>query len=338
MNDAAPADRTAARHRMAAVAALGVLLLLALHLQLIAPLFAALASYALYSGLQGVLRRHMGVLGARIASLALTILAVAAVALLLFEAVEFLWAPNQGLARLLQLLADTLDRLRTVLPDWMVQNLPETAEELRAALSEWLRSHSSQLQHWGNEALRLIAYLVVGTVIGLMVAFSRHTEPRSHWQQLARERLAHLSGAFADVVAAQVRISFVNTLLTAAYLLAALPLAGYHVPLAKTLVLVTFFVSLIPIVGNLLSNTAIVLAALTVSGGLGIASLVFLVVIHKLEYFLNAHLVGHRIDVPAYALLASMLALEAAFGVAGLVAAPIYCAWLARELREAGVV
>jgi len=55
--------------------------------------------------------------------------------------------------------------------------------------------------------------------------------------------------------------------------------------------------------------------------------------VHKLEYFLNAHFVGSRIQVPTYALLASMLMLEAGFGTAGLVAAPVYCAWLTRELR-----
>ena len=36
--------------------------------------------------------------------------------------------------------------------------------------------------------------------------------------------------------------------------------------------------------------------------------------------------------------LASMIVLEAAFGLSGLVAAPIYAAWLARELREGGWV
>jgi predicted PurR-regulated permease PerM len=89
----------------------------------------------------------------------------------------------------------------------------------------------------------------------------------------------------------------------------------------------------VPIIGNLLSNAAITIAALTVSVWLGVASLVFLVVIHKLEYFLNARIVGGRTNVPTYAMLASMLILESAFGLSGLVAAPIYCAWLVRELR-----
>jgi predicted PurR-regulated permease PerM len=87
------------------------------------------------------------------------------------------------------------------------------------------------------------------------------------------------------------------------------------------------------VVGNLMSNTAIVLTSLVVSPWLAVLSLAFLVGIHKLEYFLNAHIVGSRIRVPTYELLAVMLVLEATFGLAGVVAAPIYYAWFTRELR-----
>jgi predicted PurR-regulated permease PerM len=85
------------------------------------------------------------------------------------------------------------------------------------------------------------------------------------------------------------------------------------------------------------SNTAIVLASLTASPWLALLSLGFLVGIHKLEYFLNAHIVGTRIRVPTYELLTAMLLLEAAFGLAGVVAAPIYVAWVTREWRSQGV-
>jgi predicted PurR-regulated permease PerM len=136
------------------------------------------------------------------------------------------------------------------------------------------------------------------------------------------------------VFAAQLKISAINTVLTGIYLLVLLPALGFHVPLATTLVGFTFFASLLPIVGNLLSNTAITVAALTVSLWLGVASLGFLVVVHKLEYFLNARIVGGQTNVPTYAMLGSMLVLEAAFGIPGLVAAPIYCAWLVSEMRE----
>ena len=107
---------------------------------------------------------------------------------------------------------------------------------------------------------------------------------------------------------------------------------GIHVPLAKTLVVVTFIVGLLPVVGNLLSNTAVTVAALSVSLGVAIAALGFLILIHKLEYFLNARIVGTQINASAWELLIAMLLMEAAFGLPGLIAAPVYYAYLKSEL------
>jgi predicted PurR-regulated permease PerM len=121
--------------------------------------------------------------------------------------------------------------------------------------------------------------------------------------------------------------------LTAIFLLGVLPLLGVHVPLAKTLVAVTFIVGLLPVIGNLLSNTAITIAALSVSLGMGIAALGFLILVHKLEYFLNARIVGSQIHAQAWELLVAMLLLEAAFGLPGVIAAPIYYAYLKGELE-----
>ena len=67
-----------------------------------------------------------------------------------------------------------------------------------------------------------------------------------------------------------------------------------------------------------------------------LGSLVYLIVIHKLEYFLNARLVGTQIQARAWELLLAMLVMEAAFGIAGLIAAPIYYAYLKDELSAAG--
>ena len=147
------------------------------------------------------------------------------------------------------------------------------------------------------------------------------------------QRCRSLVAAFHDIVFAQVKISAVNTLFTAIFLLGVLPLMGIHVPLAKTLVVVTFVVGLLPVIGNLISNTAIAIAGLSVSLGVGIAALVFLILIHKLEYFLNARIVGTQIRARAWELLVAMLLMEAAFGLSGVIAAPIYYAYLKSELE-----
>ena len=121
-------------------------------------------------------------------------------------------------------------------------------------------------------------------------------------------------------------------------LLGLLPAFGVHLPLTKTLVAITFFVGLLPVIGNLISNTLIFIVGLSLSIYVAIAALVFLVVIHKVEYFLNARIVGTRIQARAWELLLAMLVLEVAFGMAGLIAAPVYYAYIKKELSEAGLI
>jgi predicted PurR-regulated permease PerM len=319
--------------RSVLIAAIALLAVLWLHL--ISALMAGLGGFVLYRWVRAHTRIGAASLGSRL----LTYVSVSVLLLILgaalFGGFELLLsASSDGLPKLLRLLADTLDQIRDTAPEWMASRLPDSAAAMQEAISGWLRSHAGQLQHWGRQALEVLIHLLVGLAIGLMAgAAGPPRAPVPLVLRLAQARLEQLALAFVDIVAAQLRISLINTVLTAIYLLLVLPAMGYHVPLAMTLVAFCFFASLLPIVGNLLSNAAIVLAALTVSLGLGIASLLFLVAIHKLEYFLNARIVGGRIRVAAYALLASMLVLEGAFGGAGLVAAPIYCAWLTRELR-----
>jgi predicted PurR-regulated permease PerM len=62
------------------------------------------------------------------------------------------------------------------------------------------------------------------------------------------------------------------------------------------------------------------------------------VVIHKLEYFLNAHIIGSRIRASAWELLLAMLLMEAVFGLRGLIAAPVYYAYLKDEISSRGLV
>lgn len=95
---------------------------------------------------------------------------------------------------------------------------------------------------------------------------------------------------------------------------------------------------LIPVVGNLLSNTVIVVIALGVSSWIALLSLAFLVVIHKLEYVLNARIVGGEINAAAWEILVALFAAEAVFGVPGVIAAPIIYAYGKKELQDRGLV
>src|SRR5690606_18177761 len=119
---------------------------------------------------------------------------------------------------------------------------------------------------------------------------------------LARELMARISrfaDSFRRIVFAQLKISLLNTFFTGLFLAVVLPLFGVHLPLTKTLIVITFVAGLLPVVGNLISNTVITIVAMSVSFYVAVAALAYLVLIHKLEYFLNAHIVGGEIHARA---------------------------------------
>jgi predicted PurR-regulated permease PerM len=205
---------------------------------------------------------------------------------------------------------------------------------------ELTRKHASSLQLLGKGAARALVHILIGLVLGAIVALSR-ARPAHQVGPLAAAmglRCQRLAEAFHNIVFAQIKISVVNTVFTAIFLVAVLPLAGIHLPLTKTLILVTFLAGLLPVIGNLISNTAITVVGLSVSLWVGVAALVFLILIHKLEYFLNARIVGTQIRARAWELLIAMLVMEAAFGLPGLIAAPIYYAYLKSELEQERLV
>ena len=314
----------------------GVALVLVLLLHLLPALLAGLLVYELVHILAPRLRivrihRTQGKLVA-VAILALGVALL--ITLAVVGIVAFFHSEVGNIPALLQHLADTIDKWRTVLPAGVVQFLPEDIDDLRETLAPWLREHAGALQHAGAEVARTFAHIFIGLGIGALVAL-HDAQPPEALGPLARalqERARRLGDAFRRVVFAQVRISAVNTILTALYLVVALPIAGVHLPLAKAMIAVTFFVGLLPIIGNLISNTTIVVLSLSVSLSAAVASLIFLVVIHKLEYFLNAHIVGIQVHAHAWELLLAMVVLEAAFGIPGVIAAPIYYAYLKDEL------
>ena len=237
-------------------------------------------------------------------------------------------------------MADVIEAARSHLPPWAWSYLPEDSDELKAAASGWLREHAGQLRVIGQDVWRVLIHVVVGMVIGGMIAVRSETQPqdRRPLAQALTDRARLLGRAFRRVVFAQVRISALNAALTAIYLLVVLPMFGINLPLAKTMVAVTFLVGLLPVLGNLISNTVIFVVSLSVSLGTAIASLIFLVVIHKLEYFVNARIMGAQLHARAWELLLAMLVMDAAFGIAGVIAAPIYYAYVKDELATRGLV
>ena len=313
----------ASRIRIASWLIATVALLLVLKLHLLPALIAGLLVYELVHMLAPTLVRFVSGPRAKPAALALLsaviIGALIAAGLLI---VALFRGDGGGFATLGGRLADIIERARTELPAWAV------------------RTHIGELQLAGIETIRSLAHILIGLVVGAILALQTelHQGQSAPLAAELSQRAQRLAESFRQIVFAQVRISAINTTLTAIYLAIVLPAAGIELPLTKTMILTTFVVGLLPVIGNLMSNTLIVVVSLSYSHEVAFASLGFLVVIHKLEYFLNARIVGGRISARAWELLVAMLAMEAAFGMGGLVAAPIYYAYLKNELRAAKMI
>jgi predicted PurR-regulated permease PerM len=130
------------------------------------------------------------------------------------------------------------------------------------------------------------------------------------------------------VIGAQMTISAINTVLTAIFVLVV------GLPYGPVVIGLTFLCGLFPIVGNIVSNTVIVFIGFLVSAKIAIAALIFLVVIHKLEYFLNSKIIGARIRNPIWLTLIGLIVGEKLMGVPGMVLAPVILNYLRVEMSK----
>lgn len=328
--------------RLASWILAGIAMIGVLQLHLLSALLMGLLAYELIHMGGRLLERRLSSSRARIVTvILLAILVVGGLVLGGTLTAVFFRGDSGHLTALAQKMAEILEDSRRTLPPWVVAVIPDSVEGIKTALVEWLREHVGQVQLIGKDAGVTLAHVLIGLIVGTMLALREEIldpQPARPLVAALTERARRLADAFRRIVFAQVRISALNTLFTAAYLLLVLPLMGIPLPLIKTMIVLTFFLGLLPVIGNLLSNSIIVVVSLSHSPQTAVMSLAYLVVIHKLEYFLNARIVGTRISAKAWELLLAMLAMEAAFGLPGIVAAPIYYAWIKQELMDVGLV
>jgi predicted PurR-regulated permease PerM len=321
---------------LAGLALVGVLLL-----HLLVPLLVGLLVYHLVVSITPLAQRWFSTkLAKMIVVVLFSALIIGAITGGVFGLIAFFKSDIENLPKLLAKVSDILDRVRAGIPPFLAGYLPDDIGELQRGALEWVRSHVAELQMMGTHTLLTIAESLIAMVIGVVLSL-REVDPHRTPGPLAVElttRAERFAQAFRNVALSQLWISLLNTTFTALYLIVGLQIFGVHLPLTKTMIAITFIVGLLPIIGNLTSNTIVVIVSLAHSPAVALASLVFLIVIHKLEYFLGARIVGSRIKSQIWELLIAMMVMEALFGVPGLVAAPIWYAYLKSELLAARLI
>jgi predicted PurR-regulated permease PerM len=243
-----------------------------------------------------------------------------------------------------------------------VRALPEIADKAIPSVIAWAREYEVELPFTDYDSLKDLAFDTVKSqvnylgsvarfargattqflfvVVGGVVAISLFLNPtleldreknavRNNLYSLCCDQIARrfelLYQSFATVIGAQIVISAINTVFTTIFVLA------MGLPYAVVVIGVTFLCGLIPVLGNLVSNTIIVGIGCTVSPKMALGALIFLVVIHKLEYFLNSKIIGQRIHNPLWLTLLALVLGEKLMGLPGMILAPVVLNYLRVE-------
>jgi predicted PurR-regulated permease PerM len=245
-----------------------------------------------------------------------------------------------------------------------VRSLPEIADKAIPSTIQWAQQHEMELPAWFTDYDRLrevaldavknqVRYLasfarfargatseIAFVIVGIIVAIGLFLNPELELyreQHRVRENLYsvccdHIAArfavfyrSFAIVMGAQIVISAINTVLTTAFALAV------HLPYTLVIVGMTFLCGLLPVIGNLISNSIVLGIGFTVSPKMALIALIFLVVVHKLEYFLNGKIVGDRIHNPLWLTLLALVLGERLMGIPGMILAPVVLSYVKLE-------
>lgn len=300
---------------------------------MLVPLFSGLLAFSLVIAVRQRVWRMGPVPGASVIAVAMLAAMVVIFALAMGAGLHLILHDGAGFHDLLNRMAEIIASAKAWLPTSIAALIPQT-DALFDSVGAWLQHHAAELGSMSLAALKQFGYAAIGMLLGAMIALHQRTEGDRGLGPVSTaltQQIRALRLVFWRVATAQVKIAGINTILSAIYLFVVLPSFGVHLPLAKTLTTLTFVTGLLPVVGNLLSNTAITIISVGYSLPVGLASLAFLVAIHKLEYFLNAHIVGSQINARTWEILVVMVVFERIFGLRGVVFAPIFYAWLKSE-------
>lgn len=226
-------------------------LLLALPLKLLPSLLAGLLVFELVNMLTPRLQPLIAGQRARWLAVALLgTLVVSTLTLLFAGAFSFLLHEAENPGASLDKFMALVERARGQLPPFIEAYLPASAAEFKVAIGDWIKSHLSDLQLVGKGMAHMFVTLLIGMILGAIVALQRIPDI-SRRKPLAAalfERLSLLVQAFRNIVFAQIKISLLNTAFTGIFLAVVLPLFGVHLPLTKTLIVLTFLLG--PATGN----------------------------------------------------------------------------------------
>jgi|GEM_PF-1167399 len=261
----------------------------------------------------------------------------------LIAACGFVVAASAVIAIFAHFIAQTVKTFPSIVENSMPQisaiagrfgfSLPfENFQDLREFLNGKLVSHAIDITKASSLLTREVFHMVIAVFAA--VFFFVSGKPPEYKQNLfdavrkeTNNRIRKFTYSFERIFGAQIIISSINTVLTITFLyIMAIP----HLAFLSSM---TFIIGIMPIIGNIITNTVIVFTALGISINEAAIALLFLIAIHKLEYFLNSKIMGSSINIPMWQMLLAILIGNVVMGISGIMLAPAFLHYIKSELQ-----
>ena len=313
------------------------LLYVVLHFGMLPTLIALCVSFILASWLtKTALMAKAGKYNVKLSAALIGLIPFLLLAGLVFGANSAAGSLQSEFAGLIAKLADMLETWKNWLPQSMADKVSDDTA-LKQLLVGELQARAGAIASVGKVWAIGMLQVIIGTIIGVLIFADKANESKGALGVQVYARAHLFIETFRRIVTAQFFIALVNTTSTAIYLFAVLPLAGVEMPYRTALTVLTLVASMLPVVGNLITNSILTLVSLSISPAVAIGTLCFMVLVHKSEYFVGAAALSGKTETSVWELLIAIFLGEAIFGVAGLVAAPLYYAYIKQELKNTGL-
>ncbi|HEX4856914.1 MAG TPA: AI-2E family transporter [Limnobacter sp.] len=245
-----------------------------------------------------------------------------------------------------QLVEEALRNLNSVtasLPPAIKEHIPGKPSDLFRMISKDNNDFMGYIRNFGGASFFIFLQLVFALILGVSAALMVPgvNAPITASRPLAEAWLQTLEKyvrCFTLLMGAQVYVSIWNTFCTAIFIYGVLPAFDVVLPFRELLLMFTAVASLIPAAGNIMANTLILVLTIRYGVFVALGSVLYLFVIHKLEYFVNGYIIGRNVRASVPEMLIAIILGEVAFGLPGLITAPVTYAFLKMHWQRWGWV
>lgn len=281
---------------------------------------------------------RLGVRPSTLATAVVTLVPVLALTAAGFSAISFVSQVIATLSSIQGGIGEVVLTWTSALPSSISRLIPKDAGTIQLWITSTIESQKSVIASFGAKGAEGLVEAIIGLIIGLLIANSSDKSKDTPLTVNLRHYMTKYCEIFDKVITSQIWIASINTVLSALFLFIILPAFDVTLPYRWALVAITFIAGLLPIVGNLVCN--VILTSVGLSQGIGVAAacLLYLMLIHKLEFLINAKVVGGKTNISTWEMLSAIFVSQAVFGISGLIMGPLIYAYVKGELREFGWV